>query len=160
MRSYNLFNKVEHAPQYDEYELSLAENVDQGLKQRFICHCIEHAIPKEHAQVLIDFLQEEQESILDNASTYSQNVLKELWGSRYIANMNRAKHALLAIDRKMDGRLVEFFEEGYGNHPVLIEMLSIIGSQMEEDSIAMPAKGFNTDKAMSTEEFLTKVVFK
>ena len=150
----------ESNPRYEEYNISLRDDADLGFKQRFIYHCIEHDIPEEYAQLFVDFLQEEQQNILDNASKISEKILRERWGNRYRACVNRAKQAVIALDRQLEGRLIPFFEEGYGNHPVLIEMLAFIGSTMEEDSIAMPVKGFHADKAMSTEEFLTKVVFK
>ena len=147
-------------PRYEEYNITLHDEVDLGFKQRFIYLCIENSIPEDYAQIFIDFLREEQQTILDDAKKICEKVLRERWGNRYRAQINRAKQAVIALDRKMQGKLIPFFEEGYGNHPVLIEMLSLIGSTMEEDSIAMPVKGFHADKAMSTEEFLTKVVFK
>lgn len=146
--------------QQREYTLTLADDVDSGFKQRFIYHCIEHNIPEDYAQAFVEFLKEEQQAILENANKYAEKVLRERWGTRYRVCVNRAKQAVIALDRQLEGRLIPFFEEGYGNHPILIEMLAFIGSTMEEDSIAMPVKGFHADKAMSTEEFLTKVVFK
>lgn len=159
MASNHILEEDDNA-QHEEYSITLAEDVDSGFKQRFIYFCVENQIPADYAQMFVAFLQEEQQAILDNARLFCENVLRERWGNRYKACINRAKQAAIALDRKMEGRLISFFEEGYGNHPVLIEMLSLVGLIIEEDSVGMPVKGSHSDKAMSTEEFLTKVVFK
>ncbi|MGL4722379.1 MAG: hypothetical protein ACRCV3_03665 [Desulfovibrionaceae bacterium] len=156
----NFFSEEEDDSQQEVFEVDFPENCDAESKNRFLCHCMDVGITKEQAQSLVDFYSQEQEGILEKTYQESENILKDKWGTRYKSSLQKARKALVELDRRLSGRLIPIFTDGYGNNPVLIEMLVEIGNMLEEDVLGMPAQGRASNKAMSTEEFLTKVVFK
>ena len=116
----------------------LLEEQQQATLQRFSAFCLENGITEDQANALIQFFISEQEEYKTQSCTYTKQCLKSRWGAQYTHYLNRAKNILRIADEQMQGRLVPFFESGQGNHPLLIEMLAVLGAVIEETSITLP----------------------
>ena len=140
----------------EEFANELAE---LGVVDRFKDFCAQTGLSAEQAQKAMDFYAHEQVSAMGQAGELCEMSLRSHWKEQFSQKIYAAKQACAAFDKRMNGRLMPLVEAGLGNNPVFGELMAEIGSALSEDSFVASHGAPAQDKAMSTEDFLRKVVF-
>lgn len=152
-------------PTVDDYAITLPDSLpeearDMALVGRFKQFCADSGLSPEQAQKAVNFYLAEQDSATQDMHEHCEAQLRTLWRERYPERLAKARQACVAFDKRMGGRLMPLLNAGLGNHPVVAEFMAEVGASMGEDSFGGVIGGEAPNEAMSTEEFLRKVVFK
>ncbi|WP_051257676.1 hypothetical protein [Desulfovibrio cuneatus] len=152
-------------PTVDDYAITLPDSLpeearDMALVGRFKQFCADSGLSPEQAQKAVNFYLGEQDSATQGMHEQCETQLRALWRERYPERLSKARQACVAFDKRMGGRLMPLLNAGLGNHPVVAEFMAEVGASMGEDSFGGAKGGEAPNEAMSTEEFLRKVVFK
>ena len=152
-------------PTVDDYAITLPDSLpeearDMALVGRFKQFCADTGLSPEQAQKAVNFYLGEQDSATQGMHEQCETQLRSLWRDRYPERLAKARQACVAFDKRMGGRLLPLLNAGLGNHPVVAEFMAEVGASMGEDSFGGAMGGEAPNEAMSTEEFLRKVVFK
>lgn len=152
-------------PTAEDYAITLPDSLpeearDMALVGRFKQFCADSGLSPEQAQKAVNFYLGEQDSATQGMHEQCETQLRTLWRDRYPERLAKARQACVAFDKRMGGRLMPLLNAGLGNHPVVAEFMAEVGATMGEDSFGGAKGGEAPNEAMSTEEFLRKVVFK
>ncbi len=152
-------------PTVEDYAIALPDSLpdearDMALVGRFKQFCADSGLSPEQAQKAVNFYLAEQDSATQGMHEQCETQLRTLWRERYPERLAKARQACVAFDKRMGGRLMPLLNAGLGNHPVVAEFMAEVGASMGEDSFGSAMGGEAPNEAMSTEEFLRKVVFK
>ena len=155
--------REEYSP--ESYEIKLPEGFqaelhDQSVLERFTHFCSASGVSPEQAQKAVDFYLGEQNSALQGMHAHCETTLRAQWKEHYNSRLATAKRACVSLDREMGGRLMPLINAGLGNDPTFAELMHKVGEKISEDSFGNISGGTAKSEAMSTEEFLRKVVFK
>ena len=149
----------------DQYQIALPETFpaelhDPAVVERFTSFCASAGVSPEQAQKAVDFYMAEQASAMSGMHEHCETTLRSQWKEQYGARLASAKQACVSLDRQMQGRLMPLVNAGLGNNPVFAELMAKVGERITEDSFGHTRGAAPREEAMSTEEFLRKVVFR
>lgn len=152
---------AEHAAQ--PFDLILPEGmpVNSAMLDAYRDFCMESGLTQEQAQKAVDFyLTQQSEGLAAERESSLELLRTTLWGGRFEEKIARANHAVRSLDQRMEGRLMPVVEAGLGNNAAFVELMSIVGESISEDSFAAAAGApFGAPAPMSTEDFLRYEVF-
>lgn len=149
----------------EDYRIEIPESFpaelhDPAVVDRFTSFCASAGVSPEQAQKAVDFYMAEQASAMNGMHDHCETALRAQWKEQYGARLATARQACVALDRQMQGRLMPLVNAGLGNNPVFAELMAKVGERIGEDSFGHMSGAAPRDEAMTTEEFLRKVVFK
>lgn len=150
------------AEKIDDFSLTFPEGIDIPVEnqQAFKQLGIDARLTPEQLQKVADWQIQTATEAWNRSHDEGLTALKQLWGPKYQSNSVIANNALVALDRKMGGRLSPLLTDNTSlNDPVIIEALYHIGTAISEDTLSGATAGSVGDEAMTEREFLRKVVF-
>ena len=139
----------------EDVELKYPEGmqVDEGVRDNFRQFCVDKAITPAQAQSLLDWQLAANKEITDAVMAKGKAELQKLWGSRFEENSAKALKAVVALDKRMGGRLSETMAfNGMNNNPVLVEAFHAIGTLISTDALSGGRAAPAPDKAETAEE--------
>lgn len=127
--------------------------VDEGVRDNFRQFCVDKGITPTQAQALLDWQLAANKEITDAVMAKGKAELQKLWGSRFEENSAKALKAVVALDKRMDGRLSETLAfSGLNNNPVLVEAFHNIGTLISADALSGGKAAPAPDKTETAEE--------
>lgn len=127
--------------------------VDEGVRDNFRQFCVDKGITPTQAQALLDWQLAANKEITDAVMARGKAELQKLWGSRFEENSAKALKAVVALDKRMDGRLSEALAfSGMNNNPVLVEAFHNIGTLISPDALSGGKAAPAPDKPETAEE--------
>ena len=127
--------------------------VDEGVRDNFRQFCVDKGITPVQAQALLDWQLAANKEITDAAMAKGKSELQKLWGSRFEENSAKALKAVVALDKRMGGRLSETMAfSGMNNNPVLVEAFHAIGTLISTDALSGGRAAPAPDKPETAEE--------
>lgn len=127
--------------------------VDEAVSGDFKKFCVDKGITPAQAQALLDWQIGASKQIADTVIANGQRELREKWGHNYDANTAQALKAVVALDKRMEGRLAETLAfTNMNNNPVLVEAFHHIGQLISEDQLSAGQAAAAPDKAEAPEE--------
>lgn len=139
----------------EDVELKYPEGmqVDEGVRDNFRQFCVDKGITPAQAQSLLDWQLAANKEITDAVMAKGKAELQKLWGSRFEENSAKALKAVVALDKRMGGRLSETMAfNGMNNNPVLVEAFHAIGTLISTDALSGGRAAPAPDKAETAEE--------
>lgn len=101
---------------------------------------------------LVNSLMAGVDKEMETLSKNWESEVKAKYGENLTKNLELAKRALARFDRS-NGALTKALDEtGYGNHPLLVDLLVAIGETMSEDSLVPPGGTPTKNESKSTAE--------
>lgn len=127
--------------------------VDEGVASNFRQFCVDKGITPAQAQALLDWQLASNKEITDAVMARGQQELQKAWGSRFEENRATALKAVVALDKRMGGRLAEAMAfGGQNNNPVMVEAFYHIGQLMSEDALSGGSPAAPADQRESAED--------
>lgn len=127
--------------------------VDEGVRDNFRRFCVDKGVTPAQAQALLDWQLAANKEITDAVMAKGKAELQKLWGSRFEENSAKALKAVVALDKRMGGRLSETMAfNGMNNNPVLVEAFHAIGTLISTDALSGGRAAPAPDKAETAEE--------
>lgn len=147
----------------DDVTLTYPEGlqVDEAVSGDFKRFCVDNGITAPQAQALLDWQIGATKQIADTVIAKGQSDLRAKWGHNYDANTTQALKAVVALDKRMEGRLAETLAfTNMNNNPTLVEAFHHIGQLISEDQLSAGQAEAAPDKAESPEETYKSLGFK
>lgn len=127
--------------------------VDEGVSNSFKQFCVDKGITPTQAQALLDWQLTANKEINAAVMAQGQAELQKTWGSRFEENRATALKAVVALDKRMGGRLAEAMAfGGQNNNPVMVEAFYHIGQLMSEDALSGGNPAAPADQRESAED--------
>lgn len=139
----------------EDVELKYPDGIqlDEGVRDNFRQFCVDKGITPTQAQALLDWQLAANKEITDAVMAKGKAELQKLWGSRFEENSAKALKAVVALDKRMNGRLSETLAfSGLNNNPVLVEAFHNIGTLISADALSGGKAAPAPDKTETAEE--------
>lgn len=139
----------------EDVELTYPEGftVDKAVSDSFCRFCVDKGITPAQAQALLDWQIAANKEMHDAALASGKAALQKQWGSRFEENSSLALKAVIALDKRLGGRLSEALTfSGMSDNPAIVEAFHAVGSLISEDSLSGGTGAGATDKPESAED--------
>ena len=125
----------------DDVQINFADGieVDKSVNEDFRKLCVEAGITSSMAQKLADWQIKTVKESAERQNEACTKALQTEWGGRYTEMSEQAKHAVLALDRRMGGNgslASALASSGAWNVPEVRKSFQIVGSLIGEDSLS------------------------
>lgn len=141
----------------DDVQINFADGieVDKSVNEDFRKLCVEAGITSSMAQKLADWQIKTVKESAERQNEACTKALQAEWGGRYTEMSEQAKHAVLALDRRMGGTgslASALASSGAWNVPEVRKSFQIVGSLIGEDSLSGGRPASAPDRDETPEE--------
>ena len=158
----NIFEKLGAPSSPDGYEVQVDDSLKDFVKdevESFKEVAAKAHLTKAQAAALTEWRLGETKTQLEAMQqdiAQAQEVLKEKWGGSYQERLEGAGIAVRHFRESYGDSFQRIIDSPIGNHPAVLEMMSIIGSQLGESG-AIQSSSTPTSYGMSPDEAATRI---